>query len=201
MPTRRRAVVAFSVVLTVAISSGASIAQTPAPGRDTVAPPTAASPAAAAQTGDGKSRMYGAGRTLSDGSFDITGLLSAPYVLATQAEGGLFAIVPAATPGSGPVTMTLRPGGRVAVKVTGPDGLPASNVTVSVSGYQGRTIAMGGFGAFGQTDKEGQTEIAAPAGSTEIMARTRDRQGKVTVTVPVGGVVTAEVTLGPLEGP
>jgi protocatechuate 3,4-dioxygenase beta subunit len=145
-------------------------------------------------TGEGRTRSGGGGHTLSDGSFEIAGLIESPYVLTSQTQGGLFAMATGVVPGEGAVTLTLRPGGRVSIKVLGTDGAPAQGIGVSVTRVQG--IDVGGLG-YGRTDASGQAEMLVPAGTLEITTRTADKEGKATVTVASGAAASAELTLKP----
>ncbi len=138
-----------------------------------------------------------AGRTLPDGSFELSGLRPGRYVLAAVAEGGLFAIVTGVTPGGRPVTLALRPGGRVRVKVLGPDGTPAANAFVGVSGLRGARVYLPG----GQADSTGTIELSAPAGEVEITASNGDSslEMRTFVRVEMGTTATVEMALKPSE--
>jgi protocatechuate 3,4-dioxygenase beta subunit len=148
-------------------------------------------------TGEGRSRSGAMGRTLSDGSFEMAGLVDAPYTLTTLTDGQAFGILLDVSPGGEAVRLVVRPGGRVRVKVSGAGGAPVPGAGVIVSRVQGRTFSGYGYGA--QTDSSGQAEFAAPAGEIELTARGKDVEGKTTVTVPVGGTAAAEITLGPAK--
>ena len=145
--------------------------------------------------GEGISRSRSGTMSLPDGSFELADLLDAPYMVGAQAAGGLFGIAMGIVPGGKPITLGLRPGGRVRLKVLAADGSPAAGAMAFVSGYQGGPA--GGNLGNGQADETGVAELLVPAGAVELSARnaTGDRVGKTTVKVPPGGTVTAEVTL------
>jgi hypothetical protein len=133
------------------------------------------------------------GRSLPDGSFELSGLRTGRYVLAAVADGGLFAITTGVDPGGRPATLALRPGGRVRMKVLGPDGAPAPATFVGVSGIPGARVYFPG----GQTDSTGTIELSTPAGQIEITASNGDStlEMRTIVTVEIGGTTTAEMTL------
>ena len=133
------------------------------------------------------------GRSLPDGSFELSGLRTGRYVLAAVSEGGLFALTTGVDPGGRPATLALRPGGRVRMKVLGPDGAPAPATFVGVSGIPGARVYFPG----GQTDSTGMIELSAPAGRIEITASNGDStlEMRTIVTVETGGTTTAEMTL------
>jgi hypothetical protein len=147
------------------------------------------------RTGEGISLSGGFSRTVADGTFEMSGLIDAAYVLTSQSEGGLFAIAAGVSPGPRAVTLVLRPGGRVRVKVSAAAGGPAAATRLMVSRVQG-TLVGGGLG-YGETDSTGRAEFATPAGAIELTARGKDGEGKTTVNVPPGGIATAELTMGP----
>jgi hypothetical protein len=111
------------------------------------------------------------------------------------ADGGLFAIETGLVPGGRPATLALRPGGRVRVKVLGPDGAPAAGAFVGVSGYPGARVYLPG----GQTDSAGLIELNSPLGEVEITASNGDSslEMRTTVVVRAGAIATAEMTLKP----
>jgi hypothetical protein len=135
------------------------------------------------------------GRTLPDGSFELSGLRPGRYVLAAVADGGLFAIVTGLLPGGRPATLALRPGSRVNVKVLGPDGVPAAGAFVGVSGYPGARVYLPG----GQADSAGLIELNSPLGEVEITASNGDSslEMRTTVVVQAGAIATVQMTLKP----
>jgi 5-hydroxyisourate hydrolase-like protein (transthyretin family) len=147
-----------------------------------------------AATAEGQVRSSGWGHTLSDGSFEVGGLVDAPYALAAQAQGEMFAFATGISPDPHRVTLTARKGGRVKVKVLGASGAPAAGINVLVSRVQGEPV--GGVG-FARTDENGRVEMAAPAGTIELTGQGPGGQSSTTVTVPAGGTVSAEIRLAP----
>jgi hypothetical protein len=152
-----------------------------------------------ASAGEGRSRNTAWGRTMNDGSFELTGLAESRYALATQADGGVFAIATGIAAGARQVTLTLRPGGRVRVKVLGADGSPSPRTWLGISRVQGVEVA-GGLGS-SSTDADGQAEMMVPSGSVELTARSGELEGMATLSVPAGGTGTAELVLRPRTGP
>jgi protocatechuate 3,4-dioxygenase beta subunit len=147
----------------------------------------------AGMAGEETMPLYGYGRTLPDGSFEMANLAEKPYTLSVQGDGGVFAIVPAVPPGSSAVTLTLRPGGRVQVTVNGPDGAPVPRVSIGIARVQGslvrRNLSVGTTGA------SGTVEMVLPAGTVELMTLDPEREARTTVTVPSGGTAAAELVL------
>jgi len=135
------------------------------------------------------------GRSLPDGSFELSGLRPGRYVLAAVADGGFFAIVTGLLPGGRPATLALRPGSRVRVKVLGPDGGPAAGAFVGVSGYPGARVYLPG----GQADSAGLIELNSPLGEVELTASNGDSslEMRTTVVVQAGAIATVEMTLKP----
>jgi len=153
----------------------------------------------AGRTGEGAAlaAFYGWSRTLSDGTFEVAGLREgAAYTISTQADGGLFAVAARITPSDRPITLVLRPGGRVQVRVVDASGAPAASRNVFVSAVQGGNTP-GGLG-YGQTDASGNAELTVPAGTIELTSRGGGLQGKTTVTVSSGGTAVAEMILRPV---
>jgi hypothetical protein len=146
-----------------------------------------------ATTAEGQVRSNGWGQTLSDGSFEVGGLVDAPYTLGAQAGADLFGIVTGISPGPERVTLTVRRGGRVKVTVLAANGAPAAGIMVLVSRVQGELLGSG-IG-FGRTDATGRADMAVPAGTIELTGHSPDGQSSTTVTVPAGGTVTAEIRL------
>jgi hypothetical protein len=97
------------------------------------------------------------------------------------------------------VTLALRPGGRVAVRVLGADGRPVKDAYPFVQRVDGLPVSMpGGSDA---TDANGLAEIGVPAGLVEIEVSTRDRNGRGSVSVAAGATVPLEVVLRAAKAP
>jgi hypothetical protein len=137
--------------------------------------------------------------TLGDGSFRIGGLGEEPRTLASGSDLAGWAVRGNVAAGGDPVTLTLRPGGRVAVRVLGADGLPVKDAYSSVERVDGLLVSMpGGSDA---TDANGLVEIGAPAGLVEIEAGARDRTGRASVSVAAGATVQLKIVLQARKGP
>jgi hypothetical protein len=131
--------------------------------------------------------------TLGDGSFRMGGLEEQPYSLVSGSDLAGWAVRGGVTPGGDPVTLALRPGGRVAVRVLGADGRPVKDAYPEVQRVDGLAVTLpGGSGA---TDASGFVEAGVPAGLLEIEAGTRDQTGRGSVTVAAGATVPLEIVL------
>jgi protocatechuate 3,4-dioxygenase beta subunit len=140
-----------------------------------------------------QTRSLGSVYTLADGSFRMGGLAEDPYTLVSGGDLTGWAVRGNVTPGKEPVTLALRPGGRIAVRVLGADGRPVKDAYPEVQRVDGLAVAMpGGAGA---TDTNGFVEIGAPAGLLEVEAATREGTGRGTVTVSAGATVSLEIAL------
>jgi protocatechuate 3,4-dioxygenase beta subunit len=131
--------------------------------------------------------------TLADGSFRMGGLEEEPCTLVSGGDLTGWAVRGGVTPGGEPVTLALRPGGRVAVRVLGADGRPVKDAYPDVQKVNGLAVAMPG--GSGSTDANGFVEIGAPAGLVEVEAATRDGTGRGSVTVTAGAAVPLEIVL------
>jgi protocatechuate 3,4-dioxygenase beta subunit len=136
---------------------------------------------------DGRPAGGGGAMTLPDGTFQIAGLHAVPHRVIARSDVGMFGVREGVRPGDKDVVVTLRRGGRVAVRVLGPDGQPVPGAFAGVDGM--------GVGA--NSDAQGIAEIMVPAGTTEIRVRKDRLEGRATVTVAEGGTATAEVQLAP----
>jgi len=133
------------------------------------------------------------GLTLADGTFQIGGLDAQPYTLTAFSDAGLFAARSDVAGGAKEVELTLRPGGRVRVQVTGPEGSPLEGVRAAVVKVDGRPFPA--WRGAKQTDALGLLELSTPTGSVEIDVRNGRLQGLTTVGVTSGGVVDAAIAL------
>jgi protocatechuate 3,4-dioxygenase beta subunit len=135
----------------------------------------------------------------ADGSFRIEGLNAQPHVLAAGSPLAGYAVRGGVTPGEEPVVLTLRPGGRIAVRVVGADGRPVREAYPMVETVDGLRVELGGL-VSGPTDAAGTWDLAAPAGSIGVVARHEKRTGKGTVNVRSGETTPLTIVLQP-EGP
>jgi protocatechuate 3,4-dioxygenase beta subunit len=137
--------------------------------------------------------------TLGDGSFRIGGLGEEPCTLASGSDLAGWAVRGNVRPGGDLVTLTLRPGGRVAVRVVGADGLPVKDASTDVHRLDGLPVSLPVDS--GETDANGLAEIAVPQGLVEIEAGTRDQTGRASVSVAAGATVPLEIVLQAREKP
>jgi hypothetical protein len=138
-------------------------------------------------TGDEGAGVSGGGAsTLPDGSFQIGGLKPVPHRVVARSDLGAFGTRDGITPGDKDVVLTLRPGGRVTVRVVGPDGQPVEGAWASVD-----------YGMSSRTDARGLAEVMTPAGTVELQAGKDLLKGRATVTVAEHGTAAAEIKLAP----
>jgi protocatechuate 3,4-dioxygenase beta subunit len=133
--------------------------------------------------------------TLADGSFRMGSLGEEPYTLVTGGDLMGWAVRGGVTPGGDAVTLVLRPGGRIALRVLGPDGRPVEHAYPEVLRVDGLRVVMPG--GWGSTDANGFVEIGAPAGRLEVEADSREGTGRGAVSVPAGATVPLEIPVSP----
>lgn len=134
-----------------------------------------------------------AGRSLPDGSFTIVGLAPQAYNLVARSDLGSFAFRPGVSPGPSEIVLTLRPAGRLLLRVHGPDGAPVRGAYATVARIGGARVA--GASSLSTSDSEGALDIQVPAGSLEIRVRKDKLQGRATAAVAEGETARAKVTL------
>jgi sarcosine oxidase gamma subunit len=147
-------------------------------------------------TGQGPAQTGGMAHTLADGSFAIGWIAKGTYTLLADQEG-MFAIRPGVAAGSEDAVLSLQPGGRVTVTVTGPNGAPLAGAVPLVTRVNG--LPVGFFGRpSGPTDGTGRAELLAPAGDLVLWARTATSGGSASVSVVSGqtAAVSIEVQTG-----
>jgi protocatechuate 3,4-dioxygenase beta subunit len=138
---------------------------------------------------DFSSGSGGGTNTLPDGTFEIGGLRSMAHLVIARSDVGSFGMRDSVRPGDKDVVLTLRPAGRVTVRVLGPDGQPVMGATASVEGV-----------SFMRTDAQGIAELTVPAGTVDLRVRKDRLEAKTTVTVAEGGTAATEVKLTPAGG-
>jgi len=129
--------------------------------------------------------------TVADGSFVVSGLTDRPHSLLARSDLGMYAFRPGVQPGDREVQLTLRPGGRALLQVTGPDGAP-------VAGAWANLVKIGGVnvrGMGGRTNAQGLAELGLPAGPIELEVSKETLRGKVTVNLAEGGAASSAVKL------
>jgi protocatechuate 3,4-dioxygenase beta subunit len=121
----------------------------------------------------------GSAESLADGSFEIRGLRSGPYVLKAWTDTGLFATLPAVEAGTLELPVRLRAGGRLLVETVGTDGRQVPGVSVSVD-----PAPVGG--GYGVTNAMGAIEFRAPEGRVSLSARKLTLRGSAVVDLASG---------------
>jgi hypothetical protein len=132
--------------------------------------------------------------TQADGSFRIGGLDAKPYVVASGSELNGFAIRTGVVPGEEPLTLTLRPGGRIVLRVVGPDGRPAKDLYPHVRTWDGLRVDLPGVRT-SPTEAAGEYELTVPAGTIGLQVGWDKAYGAATVVVRAGEATRAEMTL------
>jgi protocatechuate 3,4-dioxygenase beta subunit len=122
-----------------------------------------------------------------DGTFSMSGLTAGGYSVTTHTDLGAFARTVSVKGGDKDIVLTLRPGGRVTVRVVGGDGQPIAGA--QVFDIQGSTYAS--------TDAGGIAELAVPAGKSDMRASKDRLDGAVPVEVGEGGVLVIDLKLEP----
>jgi protocatechuate 3,4-dioxygenase beta subunit len=145
-------------------------------------------------------RSYAEGRSLPDGTFRIEGLDSVTYALAAGSGTRGFAVRTGITPGGEPVTLVLRSGGKLAIRVLGPDGRPVKGAWPDVHTWSGVAIELPYSGS-SPTDASGACELSVPAGSLELTVAAERLLGSVSVTVRTGESVPVEIRLHEVPKP
>lgn len=144
----------------------------------------------------GQSSSMGGGMavTLPDGTFEISGLAEAEHTLLVRTETEQFAFAAGIRPGREGLTLTLRRGGRVQVRILGPDGAPVSGAFATVLSVS--SVPVVGLGG-GRSDAEGMVEMLTPTGAVQIRANKDNLEGTATVAVGEGAAAPVEVRLAP----
>ena len=148
---------------------------------------------------DGTLRWPTSGRALPDGTFRLTGLGSEAYAVVAGSASEGFAIRPGVTPGDGTVTLTLRPGGRLRVRLVSADGAPVvEGAYVSITGWNGTRLRSLPLGSRRSGDAPGTSEMTVPAGTLEVSALWEARSlGSASVQVAPGETKTIDVVVTP----
>jgi hypothetical protein len=143
----------------------------------------------------------GGGMALADGSFEISGLAAGEYNLLARADLGLslFGLRAGVTAGTRDATLTLRPGGRILLRVLGPDGGPVPAAIATVFRVSGASVS--GIGARGPADGQGPFELLAPAGAVELRVMKDKLLGTASVNLAEGGTAEVEVRMAPRSSP
>jgi hypothetical protein len=153
----------------------------PAPGFEILATPT-----------DGE--RGGFGDSAPDGRFRIGGLAPKPHTIVAGAELAGYAVRSGVTPGGEPMVLTLRPAGRIAVRVVDAAGQPVRDAyprVETIDGVRARIRSR----VSGPTDANGLCDLASPPGLVEVVARHEKRTGRGSVSVRSGETVPLTVVL------
>ncbi|HLA77221.1 MAG TPA: carboxypeptidase-like regulatory domain-containing protein [Vicinamibacteria bacterium] len=129
---------------------------------------------------------------LADGSFRFDRLKAQTYNLVSGSRTLGWGVAAGVEPGGKEVTVRLTPGGTVKLVVRGPGGAPLPGARASIVAVGGLPVAVPSFAA---SDASGSAELGSPAGSVELRVTKDKLAGRVTISVPSGGTVPAEVTL------
>jgi hypothetical protein len=135
---------------------------------------------------------------LPDGRFELTGLTEGEYALLARSDTGGFALRAGVLSGTEDVTLVLRRGGRIQMKLVGPDGAPMANASASVSSVDAAPVA--GIATSGLSSEDGVVTIQSPTGAVELRAAKLEGPvlvagGSVMVVVEEGSTTAAEVVL------
>ena len=97
------------------------------------------------------------------------------------------------------MVLTLRPGGRVRLKVKDPTGSPVVRASPSIVSVDGSRVRL--FAPTGMTDQEGVVEFGCPAGAIENRVDTGRLGGTTTIQVEAEAVAATELVIGSPGGP
>jgi hypothetical protein len=141
-----------------------------------------------------KDEARAGGRTRPDGTFTIEGLRPGSYTLCAGSELAGYALRTGVAPGGKDVTLTVRPAGKVLVRVLAADDSPIPESWTEVTKVNGNPVSVPVFGR-GPADANGVTEFATPTGTVEVTARKEKRKGTASVAVGEGATVPVELRL------
>jgi large repetitive protein len=135
---------------------------------------------------------------LPDGRFELTGLGDTEHTLVARSDAGGFALRSGVLSGTEEVTLVLHRGGRIQLKLIGPDGAPVVGAFASVFRVDG--VPSPGIAASSSSDARGFVEILSPTGQVEVRANKLEGAalvagGTATIVVEEGSTTTAEVLL------
>lgn len=139
-------------------------------------------------------KILASAATLPDGSFRVGDLGTAPCVLVGGSGSLGFAMRGGIAPGGDPVTLALRPAGRVAVRLVSADGTPLKDAWPRVVGWDGVAFRDLPVGETNRADAPGRFELIAPAGDVVVAAASsKGLLGRATVRVAPNGTVALDV--------
>jgi len=143
---------------------------------------------------DGASSFGERSMAVGDGSFRIAGLRDTPYRLLCGSSALGYAVRDGVRPGGEPVTLRLRPGGRILVRVVDAAGQPLPSAYTfldRVDGFAVRALSEGGK----MTDATGMATLPSPEGLATVRAREGTEEVSATGTVAVRAGETATLTI------
>lgn len=129
-----------------------------------------------------------------DGRFRIEGLSDRPYALSAGVPLAGFALLRGVRPGAEPVTLTVRAGGRIALRVLSPDGGPVVQAVASVLMVDGERIDPS-LCAAPPTDDQGRTTLGAPAGQVTLAVQSAAGAAVHTLALHAHETMTLELRL------
>jgi hypothetical protein len=136
----------------------------------------------------------GHANSTADGTFRIGGLAARPYAVVGGSEAAGFGVRAGVVPANEPVALTLRPAGRIAVRVVDPSGRPVAEAYPRVESVDGARVRLPGRTS-GPTDAEGLFDLASPPGRVEVAVGHESGRGKGAATVRSGERVPLTVVL------
>ena len=139
---------------------------------------------------DGFERAF----TRRDGTFRIEGLTDRPYALSAGSSLAGFATRRGVHPGPEPVTLALRAGGRIALRVLSPERRPVAQAVASVVAVDGERVDPDLCVAT-PTASDGTTTFHAPAGELALAVSAERGASYQIVAVAPGQTAAVEVRL------
>ncbi len=141
----------------------------------------------------------GHANSTADGTFRIGGLAARPYAVVAGSEVAGFGVRFGVVPGGEPAALTLRPAGRIALRVVDPSGRPVAGAYPRVESVDGARVRLPGRTS-GPTDAEGRFDLASPPGRVEVAVGHESGRGKATAIVRSAERVPLTVVLEPSAG-
>jgi len=150
----------------------------------------AAGQAVIAVGGDGFERAM----VEKSGAFRLQGLGEGPYTLSVGSALVGFAVRSAVMPGPEPVRLTLRPAGRVVLRVVDSDKRPVPGAFLHIEAIDGTSVDLRNW-IVRPTNEDGLSEFGSPSGRVRLSAYSPAGDGSATVEVPPGSTVPAEIVV------
>lgn len=132
-------------------------------------------------------------QTLGDGTFLLSRLQDRPYTLVSGTEILGYALATGVSPSDQPLTIRLRPPGKVRLHVTHADGTAAVRVFPQVISVDGQEVVFY-FGSHA-TDETGIVEVTTPVGAIGFRVLTEKEKGVATVNVSEDTPASGEIAL------